>query len=187
MSDDLRRERHDLHELLLAQLAAHRPEDARGARLALLRDEHGGVLIEPDVGAVLALGLLGGAHDHRPHHLALLDLAGGDGVLDRDHDDVPEAAVAPLGPTQHADHEGAARARVIRDLENRFLLDHDRPPPLTARARGSRPRASAWSSTAAASPRSGPCRPLWRPARWGPRLAWCAPPACLRTRARTGG
>src|SRR3989475_6640671 len=88
MSDHLRRERDDLHKPLVAQLAPHRPEDAGRAGLALIGDEHGGVLIEPDVGAVLALGLLGRAHDHRPHHLALLDLAGGNGILDRhDHDE----------------------------------------------------------------------------------------------------
>src|SRR5205814_3170760 len=74
MSDHLRRERHDLHEPLLAQLATHRPEDARGAGLALIGDEHRGVLVEPDVGAVLAPRLLRGAHDHGLHHLALLDL-----------------------------------------------------------------------------------------------------------------
>src|SRR5207244_2348768 len=131
-----RRERHDLHELFLTQLPAHRAEDARGARLALLGDEHGSVLVEADVGAVLALGLLGRAHDHRPHHLPLLDLARGDGVLDRDHDDVSQPAVAPLRPAEHADHERAARARIVRDLENRFLLDHGPsllsgpPPPL---------------------------------------------------------
>src|SRR5437879_5857489 len=128
MSDDLRRQRHDLHEPFLPQLAAHRPEDARRPRLPLVGDEHGGVLVEADVGAILALGLLGRPHDDRPRHLALLDLAGGDGRLDRDHDDVPEAAVAALGPAEHADHEGGARPRVVRDPDDRFLLDHARLP-----------------------------------------------------------
>src|SRR5205085_623564 len=102
MSDHLGRERHDLHEPLLAQLPPHGSEDAGRAGLALVRDEHGGVLVEPDVGAVLALGLLGRPHDHRLHHLALLDLAGGNRVLDRDHDDVAQPRVAPLGPAEHA-------------------------------------------------------------------------------------
>src|SRR3989442_741122 len=72
ISDHLRRERYDLHELLLAQLATDRPEDAGRAGLALVGDEHRGVLVEPDVGAVLALRLLGGPDDDGPHHLALL-------------------------------------------------------------------------------------------------------------------
>src|SRR5436309_10885032 len=185
MSDDLRRERDDLHEPLVAQLAPHRPEDAGRAGLALVGNEHGGVLVEADVGAVLALGLLGRAHDHRPHHLPLLDLARADGVLDRDHDDVSQPAVAALRPTEHADHERAARARIVRDLENRFLLDHG-PSLLSGPARGLRPRASAWSSTAAASPRCAPYPPPWRPCRCEPRPAWCGPPACRRSRARSG-
>src|SRR6266566_4390615 len=124
MSDDLRRQRHDLHELLLAQLAADRAEDARRAGLPFVVDQHGGVFVEADVGAVLALGLLGRSHDHRLHDLALFHLAGRYGVLDRDHDDVAEPRVAPLGPAEHTDHERAARARVIRDLDLRFLLHH---------------------------------------------------------------
>src|SRR6266550_4654415 len=133
MSDDLRRKRYDLHEPLVAQLAPHRPKDAGRAGLTLVGNEHGGVLVEPDVGAILALGLLGRAHDHRPHHLAFLDLAGGDGVLDRHDDDVAQPRVAALGPAEHADHERAPRARVVRDLEYRFLLYHGSPswsPPL---------------------------------------------------------
>src|SRR5919204_4225203 len=65
ISDHLRRQRDDLHELLLAQLARHRPEDARRPRLALLVDDHDRVLVEPDVAAVLAPGLLRRAHHHR--------------------------------------------------------------------------------------------------------------------------
>src|SRR2546427_5416924 len=124
MSDDLRRQRHDLHELLLAQLAAHRAEDAGGARLAFVVDQHRRGLVEADVGAVLALGLLRRPHDHRFHHLALLHLAGGDRVLDRDDHDVTEPGVAAFGATEHADHERAPRAGVVGDLELRFLLDH---------------------------------------------------------------
>src|SRR5256712_796106 len=147
MSDHLRRERHDLHELLLAQLAPDRPEDAGRARLALVGDEHRGVLVEPDVRAILALGLLGGPDDDGPHHLALLDLPGRDGVLDRDDDDVAQPTVAALGAAKHADDEGAPRARVVGDLDDRFLLDHDPsallralddvdyPPPLQLRQR----------------------------------------------------
>ena len=47
-------ERDDLHEVLLAELAGHRPEDAGAARVVLVVDEHRRVLVERDVGAVLA-------------------------------------------------------------------------------------------------------------------------------------
>src|SRR5689334_11246455 len=144
MSDHLRRQRYDFHELLFAQLASHRSEDAGRTGFALIGDEHRGVLVEPDIGAIPALGLLGRPDDHRLRHLALLDLAGGDGVLDRDDHDVTQPRVAALGSAEHPDHERPPRARVVRDLENRFLLYHgplprpllralddfDDPPPL---------------------------------------------------------
>src|SRR5258706_11608797 len=57
MSDDLRRERDDLHVLLLAQLARHGTEDAGRPGLPGVVDQHRRVLVEADVGAVLAAGL----------------------------------------------------------------------------------------------------------------------------------
>src|SRR6185295_5166664 len=109
---------------LLAQLAGHGSEDAGGPGLAVVGDEHRGVLVEPDVGPVLAAGLLGRPHDDRLGHVPLLHLAGRDGVLDGHHHDVAQAGVAPLAPAEHADDERATGARVVRDPENRFLLDH---------------------------------------------------------------
>ena len=47
-SEHLRSKADDLHEVLLAQLARDRPEDARAARVALVVDDHGGVLVECD-------------------------------------------------------------------------------------------------------------------------------------------
>ena len=46
--EHLRGEADDLHEVLLAQLARDRAEDARAARVALVVDDHGGVLVERD-------------------------------------------------------------------------------------------------------------------------------------------
>src|SRR3954453_17912796 len=54
MSEHLRCERDDLHEVPLAQLARDRPEDAGAARVALVVDDHGGVLVERDRRPVLA-------------------------------------------------------------------------------------------------------------------------------------
>src|SRR3954464_9140720 len=73
MSEDLGGQGDDLHEVALAQLAGHRPEDAGAAGVVGGVDEDGGVLIEADVGAVVAPELLLGAHDHGGHHFALLD------------------------------------------------------------------------------------------------------------------
>ena len=56
-------------------LARHGAEDAGAARGALRVDQHGGVLVEGDVGAVWAPELLARAHDHGLDDLALADRA----------------------------------------------------------------------------------------------------------------
>src|SRR4051812_32151514 len=44
MSDHLRCQRHDAHELLVTQLTTHRAEDAGSTRLLLIVDQHRSVL-----------------------------------------------------------------------------------------------------------------------------------------------
>src|SRR3989454_11654109 len=70
MSDDLRRERDDLRELPLAELARDRAEDTRADRILVRLEEHDRVAVEADVRAVLASDLL-----HRPDHHRAGDLA----------------------------------------------------------------------------------------------------------------
>src|SRR5690349_21583278 len=103
MSEHLRRQRDDLHEALVAQLAAHRAEDARTARLAVGLEDHRGVLVELDVRTVAAATLLHRADDDRLDDIALLDTAARDRVLDGGDDDVTDARVAPTGPAENAD------------------------------------------------------------------------------------
>src|SRR3954469_5677288 len=89
--EHLRSERDDLHEVAVAQLAGHRPEDARAARVVRGVDDHGGVLVERDVRPVLAPELLLRAHDDGLDDLALLDRALRVGLLDGGGDDVADA------------------------------------------------------------------------------------------------
>src|SRR3954465_1244852 len=124
ISEHLRRERDDLHEPAVAQLAGHRPEDARAARVVLGVDDHGRVLVEGDVGAVVAPELLLRAHDDRLDHLALLDRPLRVGLLDGGGDHVPHAGVAAAGAALHADAEDLAGAGVVGDLEAGLVLDH---------------------------------------------------------------
>src|SRR5215207_1471083 len=147
MSDDLRRQRHDLHVLLVAELAGHRTEDARRARLALLVDDHDGILVEADVAAILSPRLLHRAHHHRAGDLRLLHRTVRQRVLDRDDHEIAEAGIAPPRSAKHTDHERAFGARIVRHLDHRFLLDHgvtllacsvddlDHAPPLVLRQR----------------------------------------------------
>src|SRR5664279_2125038 len=124
MSENLRRQRYDLHVALLAQLAGDWPEDAGRAWLTLVIDQHRGVLVEPDVRPILAAGLLPRAHDHRLGDVTLLYLAGRDGVLDGHHHAVTKTRVPTLAAAQHPDDKCLARAGVVGDPEDRFLLNH---------------------------------------------------------------
>src|SRR5689334_6424852 len=124
MLEHLRREAHDLHEVAVAQLARDRPEDAGAARVVLGVDDHGGVLVEGDVRAVLAPELLLRAHDDRLDDLALLDRPLRVRGLDRRGDDVADAGVAPARAALDADAEDLARAGVVGDLQAGLVLNH---------------------------------------------------------------
>src|SRR3978361_2056424 len=95
--EHLRGQRDDLHVVPIAQLAGHRPEDAGAARVARGVDDHGGVLVEGDVRAVVAPDLLLRAHDDGLDDLALLDRALRAGGLDRGGDHVADVRVAAPG------------------------------------------------------------------------------------------
>src|SRR6185436_12354704 len=91
---------------------------------------HGGVLVEGDVGAVVAAELLLRAHHHGGHDLALLHRPVRDGLLDRADDDVADAGIAAVATAAHSDAEQLAGAGVVGDLESGFLLDHRLAGPL---------------------------------------------------------
>src|SRR5688572_24426573 len=94
MSEHLGCERDDFHELLGAQLARHRAENARPDRLHFRRQQHRGVAVEADQRAVGAAHALGGAHHHGVVDLALLHAAARRGVLHAYLDDVSDRGVA---------------------------------------------------------------------------------------------
>src|SRR3954465_2024957 len=122
--EHLRGERDDLHVVPVAQLAGHRPEDARATRVARGVDDHGGVLVEGDVRAVLAPELLLRAHDDGLDDLALLDRALRAGGLDGRGDHVADVRVLAARAALHADDQDLAGAGVVGDLEACLVLDH---------------------------------------------------------------
>src|SRR6185437_8763438 len=124
MLQKLRRQRGDLHVLLVADLTCDRSEHARRARLASVVDDHDRILIEADVRAVLPARLLGGAHDHRTRHVRLLHRSVREGVLHRHDHDIAKTRVAPVGTTQHTDDERTLRAGIIGNLHHGLLLNH---------------------------------------------------------------
>src|SRR4051794_5047828 len=124
MLEHLRGERDDLHVVAIAQLAGHRPEDARPPRVARGVDDHGSVLVEGDEGAVVAPELLLRADDDGLDDLALLDGALRAGGLHRRGDDVADVRVLAARAALHADDEDLAGAGVVGDLEACLVLDH---------------------------------------------------------------
>src|SRR5690606_16782783 len=98
--------------------------------------------------------LLDGADDDGLDHIALLDVAARDRILDGGDDLVADAGVAPAGAAEHTDCEDLLRSGVVGDLESRLLLNHLFSPvvsPVLARTRGGR---TGWA--AAARPPPGP-------------------------------
>src|SRR4051794_11733429 len=132
-SEHLRRQRDDFHEVLLAQLACDRPEDAGAARVALVVDDHGRVLVERDRRAVVPAERLLRAHDNRADDLALLHGTLRRRGLDRADDDVADARVAAVVTAHHADAEQLARTGVVGHLETAFLLNHLATSTISAR------------------------------------------------------
>ena len=70
----LGRQGNNLGEFLVPQLPGHRPENTGAFGVILVRQNHRGVLIEPDVRAVGAPVGAGAADDDRPDDIALLDV-----------------------------------------------------------------------------------------------------------------
>src|SRR5919199_6025146 len=71
ISEHLRSQRNDLHELLVAHFAPHRPEDAGPPRVPVVAQDDGRVLVEADVRAVGATPLLDGPDDDGLDDVAL--------------------------------------------------------------------------------------------------------------------
>src|ERR1700745_4151058 len=88
-SPDFRGQRYDFGKFLFAQFARHGSEDARAHRLVGVIDEHGGVVIKPDIGAITPAMFLARANDDGAHHLALLDVPLGRLFFHRSGDDIP--------------------------------------------------------------------------------------------------
>ena len=100
---------------------------------SLFVKQHGGVAVEADQRAVGAAQAVPRAHDDGVVHLALLDAAARDRVLDRDLDDVADVRIAALRAAEYPDAHQAARAAVVGGIQHGLCLDHG--GPLTPRSR----------------------------------------------------
>src|SRR6185369_9361448 len=112
-SENLRRERDDLHELLRAQLAGDRSEDAGSERLALVVEDHRRVRVEADVRSVRPARLARRPHDDGLDDLTLGDLSAGRRFLDAADDHVADARIAAARASEHADAQQPASAGIV--------------------------------------------------------------------------
>src|SRR5262249_31138862 len=102
-----------------------------------------------------AADLLGGAHDDRAMHVALLDAAARDRLLDRDDDHVADCRGLALRAAQHLDALHPPRAGIVGDVEGGLHLDHAAPPASSAAAGSAVSAASAAAAAAALRRRRG--------------------------------
>src|SRR5262249_61116492 len=72
-SDDLGREADDLHKSTVTQFSSNRTKHASSYGLVVWLYDHRGVLIEADIGSVLASGFFPRSNNNRSDHLAFLD------------------------------------------------------------------------------------------------------------------
>src|SRR5260370_34159518 len=94
-SNNLRRQRNNLHVILVAQLARNRAEDARADGRPVFLNQHGGVLIEPNIGAVATPHFFARPHDDPILHSPLLDTAVESGLFDGHLDPIAETGNPP--------------------------------------------------------------------------------------------
>src|SRR3954447_26330754 len=90
----LRRQRHDLHERFVAELAGNWPKDAGAPRIAVRPDQDGGIVVETNMRAVSTAIFFGCPDDDRTDNLAFLGVAAGIGILDRCDDHIADRAPA---------------------------------------------------------------------------------------------
>src|SRR6266851_1478016 len=123
--DDFGSERDDLGELLVPQLARHRPENTGAHRVVVRLEEDHRVAVEADVGPVAASHFLHGTHHHRPRDLALLHGPVRHRLLDRHHHHVAQGGVALVGAAHDPDALDLLGPRVVGHVQHGARLDHD--------------------------------------------------------------
>src|SRR5262245_50682512 len=95
ISDHLRREVHDLHELR-PQFAGNGADGTGAAWVVVVVEQHERVAIEADVAAVFTPRGDAGANDHALDHITGLHFAAGDRLLHARPDDVAQVRNAAL-------------------------------------------------------------------------------------------
>src|SRR5271157_3929974 len=121
-----RSQRHDLHELLIAQFACHRPKDTRALRVLTVRiQKHSGIIIKADVRTIFASPFFRQANDDRMDHLALFNSTLWRSGLDTCHDYITDVPVPARRAAHHVNDKQFTRSAIICNFQPRLMLDHD--------------------------------------------------------------
>src|SRR5712664_2921778 len=125
---NLRSQRNNLREFLLAQFARYRAEHARPHGLARIVDQHCGVVIKPDVRAILAPPFFPHPHHNGLHYASLFHLAFRRGFLHRGGDDVAKAGFEPCVAAHRHDARQLARSGIVGHRQPGSHLNHGSAP-----------------------------------------------------------
>src|SRR5260370_1458894 len=132
---NLRSQRNNLCEFLFAQFARYRAEHARPHWLARIVDQHRGVVVKPDVRAILAPPLFPHSHYHCLYYRSLFDLAFRCRFLDRGRNHVTEARLQSRVATHRHDAAQLARAGIVGHRQPGSHLNHWSAPLSLLRGR----------------------------------------------------
>src|SRR6056297_4147617 len=94
-------QRYNFHKPVCTEFSRHRPKNSGTDGLPLSIYQNRRVLIKPNERAVRTANLLFGPHHDRFEDVAFPDFRIRHCLLDRDHDDIPDAGIAPPGAPQH--------------------------------------------------------------------------------------
>src|SRR5712664_3349118 len=132
---NLRSQRNNFREFLLAQLARHRAEHARPDRLARIVNQHRGVVVEPDVRAILAPPFFPHPHHNCLHYGSFFNLAFRCCFFYRGGDDVAEARLQSRVAAHRHDAGQLARAGIVGHRQPGSHLNHWSAPLSLLRGR----------------------------------------------------
>src|SRR5687768_13020987 len=117
MSENLRSERNDLHEVLFAEFTGDRTEDTGALGIVVLVDNHDRVVIEAEITAVFPPDRVFGANHDGADDFTLFDRSAGLGLADVGGDHVTDVSFERR-LSDHANHLGHAGTGVVGYVES---------------------------------------------------------------------
>jgi len=115
---DLRCQRHDLHEMIPAQFPRNGTKNSRSNRLELICQQNHCISIEPNQGTIGTTHSLSCAHNYRIVHLAFSDLSSRNGLLDGNLYNIANPGIATFRSTKHLDAHKPTGSTVVGRIKH---------------------------------------------------------------------